>query len=214
MSYAANLWLFFVLLFGIILVPGMDSLFVLANGLNGGRKAGLAAVAGIVAGGVFHSVYGVFGAGLVAQKLPALYLVMLLAGGGYMLWIGFSLIRSSIRVDHVPDELITRRGWWGIFRQGMITCLLNPKAYLFTLAVFPQYIKPAYGPLWAQAVVMGLMVAGTQLGVYGSLALAAGKARSFLLGKPQATVWTGRIAGAVLIVVTLLTLWNGLSGHW
>ncbi len=213
MSYAANLWLFFVLLFGIIIVPGMDSLFVLANGLNGGRRAGMAAVAGIVLGGVFHSVYGVFGAGLIAARLPMVYILMLIGGGGYMLYIGYTLIRSSIRIDHVPDALVTRRGWLAIFRQGMVTCLLNPKAYLFTLAVFPQYIRPDYGPLWRQAVVMGLMVAGTQFGVYGALAVAAGKARSLLLGKPQATVWTGRIAGGVLIVVTLLTLWNGLSGH-
>lgn len=211
MGYAANLWLFFVLLFGIIVVPGMDSLFVLANGLNGGRKAGMAAVAGIMAGGVFHSAYGVFGAGMIARELPAAYIVMLLAGGGYMLYIGYSLIRRSIRIDHVPDAAVTRQGWWAIFRQGLVTCLLNPKAYLFTLAVFPQYIRPDYGPLWRQAIVMGLMVAGTQLAVYGGVAAAAGKARSLLLGKPQATVWTGRIAGAVLIVVTLLTLWNGLS---
>lgn len=213
MGYAANLWLFFVLLFGIIVVPGMDSLFVLANGLNGGRRAGMAAVLGIMTGGIFHSLYGVFGAGLVAQKLPGVYLVMLVAGGAYMLWIGYTLIRSSIRIDYVPDELVTRRGWWGIFRQGMITCLLNPKAYLFTLAVFPQYIRPEYGSLWKQALVMGVMVAGTQFVVYGGVAAAAGQARAFLLGKPQATVWTGRIAGAVLIVVTLMTLWNGLSGH-
>ena len=213
MSYAANLWLFFVLLFGIIIVPGMDSLFVLANGLNGGRRAGMAAVMGIVAGGVFHSLYGVFGAGLIAARLPALYLAMLLVGGGYMLWIGYTLIRSSIRIDHVPDDLVTRRGWWGIFRQGMVTCLLNPKAYLFTMAVFPQYIRPDYGPLWRQALVVGLMVAATQFGVYGGVAVAAGKARSFLLGTPGATIWTGRIAGAVLIVVTLLTLWNGLRGY-
>ena len=211
MSYAANLWLFFVLLFGIILVPGVDMLFVLANGLNGGRKAGFTATAGIMAGGVFHSLYGVFGAGLIAERLPALYIVMLLAGGAYMLWIGWSLIGSSISVDHVPEE--GRAPLSTVFRQGLVTCLLNPKAYLFTMAVFPQYIKPAYGPLAGQALVMGLMVAGTQLAIYGTVAMAAGKARSFLLGKPVATVWTGRIAGAVLIVVTLLTLWNGLSGH-
>src|SRR5215475_11561517 len=51
MSYAENLWLYFLLLFGIIIVPGMDMLFVLANALTGGRGAGLAATAGIMLGG-------------------------------------------------------------------------------------------------------------------------------------------------------------------
>lgn len=210
MSYAANLWLFYVLLFGIIIVPGMDSLFVMANGLNGGRKAGLAATAGIMAGGVFHSVYGVFGAGFIAQKMPLAYSVMLLAGGAYMIWIGYTLIRSSIRVDHVPD--VGRHNIWLIFRQGAITCLLNPKAYLFTMAVYPQFIRPAYGPLFSQMLVMAALVAFTQFLIYGTLAVAAGKARTWLVGNPQATIWTGRIAGGLLIAVTLLTLWSGFHG--
>src|SRR5437899_11483956 len=48
MSYTENLWLFFILLFGIIAVPGMDMLFVLANALTGGGNRGLAATAGIM----------------------------------------------------------------------------------------------------------------------------------------------------------------------
>ena len=51
MTYAENLWLFFLLLFGIIIVPGMDMLFVLANALTRGRAAGLSATAGIMIGG-------------------------------------------------------------------------------------------------------------------------------------------------------------------
>jgi threonine/homoserine/homoserine lactone efflux protein len=50
MSYAENLWIFFILLLGIIIVPGMDTLFVLANALTGGRRPGFAAIAGIMAG--------------------------------------------------------------------------------------------------------------------------------------------------------------------
>ena len=51
MSYAENLWIFFILLFGIIIVPGMDMLFVLANALTGGRQAGLSATGGVMFGG-------------------------------------------------------------------------------------------------------------------------------------------------------------------
>lgn len=211
MGYAANLWLFFILLFGIILVPGVDMLFVLASGLNGGRKLGLAATAGIIAGGIFHSIYGVFGAGLIARSLPMLYTLMLVVGGGYMLWIGWTLIRSSITVSEVPTA--GPRETATAFRQGFVTCLMNPKAFLFTMAVFPQYIRPDFGPLWRQALVMGLMVAATQLGVYGIIALGAAKVRGLLLSNPAATAWTGRIAGGMLIAVTLLTLWSGLSAQ-
>ena len=51
MTYAENLWLFSLLLAGIIVVPGMDMIFVIANGLTGGRRAGIAATSGIMLGG-------------------------------------------------------------------------------------------------------------------------------------------------------------------
>jgi threonine/homoserine/homoserine lactone efflux protein len=46
LAYAQNLWLYFVRLFGIIIVPGMDMFFVIANSLAGGWSRGLAAVQG------------------------------------------------------------------------------------------------------------------------------------------------------------------------
>ena len=51
MTYAQTLWLYTVLLFGIIIVPGMDMFFVMANGLSGGKSRGLAATFGVMAGG-------------------------------------------------------------------------------------------------------------------------------------------------------------------
>ena len=55
---ASALWLYFVLLVGIIVVPGMDMLFVLANALSGGRQAGIAATVGIMLGGICHTIFG------------------------------------------------------------------------------------------------------------------------------------------------------------
>ncbi len=209
MTYTENLWLFFTLLFGIIVVPGMDMIFVLANSLTRGRTAGLAATAGIMAGGLVHSLYGALGVGLLANLMPVLFRPLLIAGALYMAWIGFSLMRSSITVDHVgPADTRTH---WKAFRRGMVTCLMNPKAYLFMLAIYPQFLRPDFGPLAPQAIVMGAMTAATQLLVYGGLALAAGRARELIVGNGTATIWIGRSAGVLLIAVSLLTLWEGLK---
>ncbi len=86
---------------------------------------------------------------------------------------------------------------------------MNPKAYLFMLAVYPQFLKPQFGPIWSQALVMAAMIATTQLAIYGGLALAAGRGRDFLVGSPGATVWIGRAAGVVLILVAVFTIWQG-----
>jgi threonine/homoserine/homoserine lactone efflux protein len=209
MTYTENLWLFFTLLFGIIVVPGMDMIFVLANSLTRGRAAGLSATAGVMAGGLVHSLYGAAGVGLLAHLMPVLFQPLLIAGALYMAWIGFTLLRSSITVDHVgPSDARTH---WDAFRRGMVTCLINPKAYLFMLAIYPQFLRPDFGPLAPQAAVMAGMTAGTQLLIYGGLAIAAGRARELLVGNGTATIWVGRSAGVLLILVSLLTLWEGIT---
>ena len=70
MTYSENLWLFFLLLTGIIVVPGMDMVFVLASALSGGRKAGLSATFGIMAGGLVHTLYAALGVGALLSFAP------------------------------------------------------------------------------------------------------------------------------------------------
>lgn len=58
LSYVESLWLYFVLVSGIIIVPGMGMMFVMANGLTTGRRAGLLATSGLMLGGAAHTVIG------------------------------------------------------------------------------------------------------------------------------------------------------------
>jgi threonine/homoserine/homoserine lactone efflux protein len=90
-----------------------------------------------------------------------------------------------------------------------VTCLLNPKAYLFIMAVYPQFMKLQYGALWHQAVVMGVLTLVMQLAVYGAIALAAATSRDFLLTNKSATIYTGRVAGLLIILAALWTAWQG-----
>lgn len=208
MTYAANLWLFFILLVGIIIVPGMDMLFVLANSLTGGSNRGLAATGGIMLGGVVHTLNGALGIGLLMHFVPILFNPLLIAGGAYMAFIGLTLMRSSITVGH--EGPAGSRSAWKAFRQGAVTCLINPKAYLFIFAVYPQFLKPDYGPMWIQAVIMGAMTMTTQFAVYGGLAITAGRSRNLLVANPRATALAGRAAGLLLVAVSAFTVWEGL----
>jgi threonine/homoserine/homoserine lactone efflux protein len=206
--YWQALWLYFILLVGIIIVPGMDMFFVLANALTGGRRAGLAATFGIMLGGIFHTLFGTAFVTGLSTLVPALSTVMMVAGSLYMMWIGLTLARSSIAVETVGAA--PKRAVGKIFMQGLVTCLINPKAWLFVLAVFPQFMKPDYGPIWMQAVVMGAITIGVQLVIYGGLALAATRGREALTGSPSATIWIGRGAGLLLMAVAAFSLFQAL----
>ena len=209
MTYAQNLWLYFVLLFGIIIVPGMDMFFVIANSLAGGWSRGLAATLGVNLGGIFHTIFGAFFVGIITQLAPQLITVILLASAAYMCWVGFTLVKSSITVDEIgaaPKRSIT-----SAFMQGFITCVLNPKAYMFVLAVYPNFIQPRFGPVWAQALVMGVLTVVTQFTIYGGLGLAAAKTRDFLTGNPKFTITIGRVCGLVFFAVAGFTVWHALT---
>jgi len=160
-----------------------------------------------MAGGVLHTLYAALGVSVILHLVPGLFNVLLVAGAAYIAWIGFSLVRSSITIGGIEGSGKLSR--WASFRQGALTSLMNPKAYLFMLAVYPQFLKPQFGPIWSQALVMAAMIATTQLAIYGGLALAAGRGRDFLVGSPGATVWIGRAAGVVLILVAAFTIWQG-----
>jgi threonine/homoserine/homoserine lactone efflux protein len=208
MAYFEHLWLFFVLLVGIIVVPGMDMMFVLANALVGGRRAGMAATAGIMLGGAAHALIGMAAVATLSQLVPQLFDVMLVAGSLYMMWVGYTLVQSRIEVEAV--EAARQKPVGRILWQGLVTCLVNPKAWLFVLSVFTQFMKPEYGPLLPQALVMGLMAMSVQGAVYGGLALAALRGREALVSNPSTTVWIGRAAGWMLIAVATPTLYEAL----
>ena len=99
MNYTENLWLFFVLLFGIIAVPGMDMLFVLANALTGGSNRGLAATAGIMLGGAVHTLNGT--ATAVGRTIIALIENRQEADGSFSL-------PSSLQRYGAPDRITAR----------------------------------------------------------------------------------------------------------
>ena len=212
MTYFQAVWLYAVLLFGIIIVPGMDMFFVMANGLAGGRKMGLAATAGVAVGGIYHTIFGALVVGVLLNVAPQLLTALLLASAAYMAWIGFTLVKSAITVETIGSgQAKTMRR---AFVQGFVTCVLNPKAYMFIIAVYPTFIQARFGPIWSQALVMGVLTVLMQFAIYGSVAIAAAKGRDLLVKNPVATIWIGRIVGFLFIVVALVTIWEALRPYF
>jgi threonine/homoserine/homoserine lactone efflux protein len=204
MNYAQNLWIFSLLLFGIIIVPGMDMFFVIANALTGGRARGLAATAGVMLGGVFHTAFAAVCVGVLTTLPAYVFTTILLAGATYMAWIGWTLVRSSITVSSLcSNGTASMRQAFG---QGFLTCVLNPNAYMFTLAVYPQFMLGKFGNMLGQALALGVITVVVQGLVYGGLGLAAAKSRDALTGYPGVTTWIGRVAGAMFWGVAVVTL--------
>ncbi len=211
MTQYSQLWLFFVLVFGIIVTPGMDMAYIMGSALTGGLRSGFTALAGIMAAAVYHVTIGALGIGVLLKLVPAAFNALLVAGSLYIAWIGWSILKGAAAFE-LGTEARPRKPW-ATFRRGLLTSILNPKAYLFTLAVYPQFIRPEYGSLLAQACAIWLIINLTQLGVYGSVVVAAHGLRGWLGSNPRSGVMVGRAVGIMLIlgaVYTGVSSWRAL----
>lgn len=130
--------------------PGVDLVFTITRTLQQGVRGGLAAAAGISAGCVVHAVGAAFGLAALMATSALAFEVVRWAGAAYLLWLGLGALRSALRsptatvAGSAPDladiaaaPVVTAAS---IFRQGLLTNVLNPKVAIFFLALLPQFI--------------------------------------------------------------------------
>ncbi len=207
MNQTHHLWLYFVLVAGIVAVPGMEMAYALSSTLVNGRRSGFAAVAGSVTGGLAHVAMSSLGIGLLLQYMPLAFNALLLAGALYVGWMGYSMCTSPGALQQVGHS--ERQTVRETFLRALMTCLLNPKAYVFMLAVFPQFIKPQYGSLVLQSIVLWLLGALAQIAIYGLVVLTALRFTGWL---SQSEGHQKRVAQAVGLLMIATALWTLVTG--
>ena len=174
--------------------PGPDTLLVAGHGARGGKRAGLAAVAGIVAGGLWYMALVGLGFLSVLAAWPALFTAVKIVGAVYLAWLGAKLIVGAVRPAPVAAQPIALSA---PFRQGFLTNALNPKVALFYLAALPQFVGTGSD---APLVGVGLIAIHYAIGgVWLSLvALAAARAGTVLRAS-TAMRWVEGVLGAAFI---------------
>jgi threonine/homoserine/homoserine lactone efflux protein len=205
--HTSHYWLYFALVAGIIAVPGMEMAYALSSTLINGRKAGFAAVAGSIAGGGAHVAISALGIGLLLQVSRLAFNGLLLAGALYIAWMGYSMMRAPVALSEVADQ--PEQSAWRTFARAMTTCLLNPKAYIFMIAVFPQFLKPQYGSLVVQSLILWLLGAVAQSAIYGSVVLAAVQFRQWLRKSESNQKAVSRAVGLLMLATAVWTLTTG-----
>ena len=183
------------------ITPGPDVLYIIGRSLGQGRSAGVVSALGISAGCLFHVAAAALGLSALMVTLPLAYDVVRYAGAAYLVWLGLRALvskSSPFQTQRVDSAPLGR-----IFRQGMLTNVLNPKVALFFLAFLPQFTDPTRGPLAFQIIMLGLIFIANGTVVCLAYAFSASWLGDWLKTRYDIATWLNRAMGGLFVVLGL-----------
>ena len=182
------------------ILPGPDSLLIMARSASQGWRAGSAAALGIGAGTFVHIIAAALGLSAVLATSAAAFTVVKLVGAAYILYMAYELLTSK-RADAAAPSMPAVRAlpYATIFRQGFLTNVLNPKVALFFLAFVPQFID-AQAPHKALAfILLGCIFNVNGMLWCHALALFTATASARLQVDPRVALWLKRSTGGLFV---------------
>jgi threonine/homoserine/homoserine lactone efflux protein len=135
--------------------PGPGMLFILAQGLTGGSRAGRAAACGTATGMLVHTSAVALGLAALLRAAPIAMDVLRFAGAAYLVWLAFQSLRKSELTPATAGEAVPDR-FGPVYVRGLVNNLTNPKILLFYLAFLPQFVDPSLGRQALQLFALGL----------------------------------------------------------
>jgi threonine/homoserine/homoserine lactone efflux protein len=192
--------LFVLAALALLVIPGPAVLYVVAQSVGGGRRAGLASVLGLHTGTLVHIAAAAAGiSGLIVASSTA-FSVVKYAGAAYLIVLGLRRLATRERVVETVPVVDHRR----LFRDGIVVNVLNPKTALFFLAFLPQFVDPR-GSVPLEVVALGLTFLGLGLVTDSLWAVGAGAAGERLRRSrvfPRVERW---VSGSIFVALGVAT---------
>ncbi|MFD5076041.1 leucine efflux protein LeuE [Streptomyces sp. NPDC058371] len=152
----------------IVLLPGPNSLYVLSVAARRGVRTGYTAAAGVWCGDTVLMTLSAAGVASLLQANAVLFGIVKYAGAGYLTWLAFGMLRAAWsmwqtrrdRAEALDTEAASPASPASAaeerpFRRALVVSLFNPKAILFFVAFFVQFVDPGYAYPALSFVVLG-----------------------------------------------------------
>lgn len=192
-----NLLAFMLTSLVIIVIPGPSVLFVIGRAIALGRRAGVLSVVGNALGTIPAIIAVAFGVGAIVASSVVAFTVIKIVGALYLVYLGIQAIRH--RHAHIPGIQQRPARTRTLLAEGFIVGLTNPKTIAFFVAVLPQFVDPAAGPVWMQLLMLGLVFEALALASDSIWALAAGTARAWFARSPRRISTLSATGGVMMI---------------
>ena len=172
----------------------------MSRSLAQGAKAGVASALGISSGLFVHTLLAALGLSAFLAASTTAFTLVKLAGAAYLVYLGWRMLFCCPQ-ESTPAAIDDKAGLLVIFRQGVLTNILNPKIALFFLAFLPQFISPASTAKSAAFLLLGLCFIATSTIWCLLLAIFAGRMRHYLTPGAGTARKVNQGAGSLLIVL-------------
>jgi threonine/homoserine/homoserine lactone efflux protein len=177
--------------------PGPDMLLIASRSAAQGRTSGLATWAGIAIGTYCHAIAASFGLSQLFLSVPVAYDIVRWAGAAYLLYLAWRAFTSTNNENGPLDATSRGHSVAAVFRQGLLTNLLNPKMAIFVLALFPQFVNPDAGSVAVQIMILATILNFIGFFVNGAVILFASRASALLSGNSKLKSLSQYFLGAV-----------------
>jgi threonine/homoserine/homoserine lactone efflux protein len=195
---------FVVVAAAVVVSPGPDTLFVLASGLRHRAAGAVAAALGIATGSTLHGLAAALGVSALLATAPWFFEALRFAGAAYLAYLGLRALRAALapRPAHSAAPQPAAASPLRVYRQAVITNLLNPKVIVFYLALLPQFVAPALGAVGLQIFLLGCIHASLGAVWLSLIGIGSGAAAGWLARRAFARCLDG-IAGVFFIGLAL-----------
>jgi len=205
---SATLALFSAAAIALLVIPGPAVLYIVAQSIDQGRRAGLVSMLGVQAGGIVHVLAAAIGLSSLLVSSATAFEVVKYVGAAYLIFLGLRRLLARdepVEAGAAPRAKSLRR----LFAQGAIVNILNPKTALFFFAFLPQFVDPEAGHAVTQMLLLGLLFIAIAIVSDGMYALAAGSAAGWLRGNSGFVRAQGYVSATVFVGLGVATALAG-----
>ena len=163
-----DFWTFLIGTIFIVLLPGPNSLYVLSVAAQRGIREGYRGACGVFLGDLILMVLSAGGVASLLKASPALFYVVKYIGAAYLGWIGLQMLRSCWRTLRARAAAAASAASAATplrdskpFSKALVISLMNPKAILFFISFFIQFVDPQFGSPLLSFALLGLVCEAT-----------------------------------------------------
>jgi len=186
------------------ITPGSDTFYIVGRTLAQGRSSGLASVLGISTGSLCHTILAALGLSTLVLTSSWAFLAIKLIGAAYLIFLGVKMLLTR-KTNNEVNTNFKSSDFFSIYKQGLLTNVLNPKVALFFLALVPQFISDQTPSKFLSFIILGItfVITGTIWCVF--IVCISASCKNLFKESKHSTRWLNRITGGLFITLGIKT---------